>query len=445
MGSLGHETTPLQVAIVGTGIAGLTAAIALRQHPNINVVLYEKATELKEIGASITLGPNGLRTLERLGLQDCITDQVAYRGPNPISRIYRHWKTNEIIGEDFYENVSEPLHYTARFHRGHLQQALLKHIPRDTIHLKKKLVSVTVHPVDGVQMTFQDGTTATTDLLIGADGIASGVRKSFAPDFKLEWSGHTAFRGIFPASLVAPIAGVPLDSTHWWGPDTNFFATRLARDLFTVQGGIYADPNDPVAIAKFRDGGRWDREADVELLREKYVDWNPVVQNLANTCPDIRYYPNYFCGSSLPTWIFGLGRVTLIGDAAHAHGGAFATGGSLAIDDAYALYLAILEVYPVTETGRRLGREGVERALRLYESTRRPHAVRLLKVVHANNEMKTRKILAETRETDEELRARAKAGSGTTWLHEHDVVKAFEEVVRAERERGKGVSEVTAR
>lgn len=91
MGSLGIESNPLQVAIVGTGIAGLTAAVALRQHPHINVTLYEKATELKEIGASITLGPNGLRTLQKLGLEDCISDKVGYRGPNPISRFYRHW------------------------------------------------------------------------------------------------------------------------------------------------------------------------------------------------------------------------------------------------------------------------------------------------------------------------------------------------------------------
>jgi salicylate hydroxylase len=173
MGSLETPPSLLQLAIVGTGIAGLTLAIALRQHPSINVTLYEKATELKEIGASITLGPNGLRTLEKLGLQDCISDLVAYRGPNPISRMYRHWKTNELIGEDFYENVDEPLHYTARFHRGHLQQALLKHVPRDIIHLKKKLVAASVDPREGVTMQFQDGSTATADILVGADGIRS--------------------------------------------------------------------------------------------------------------------------------------------------------------------------------------------------------------------------------------------------------------------------------
>jgi salicylate hydroxylase len=107
----------------------------------------------------------------------------------------------------------------------------------------------------------------------------------------------------------------------------------------------------------------------------------------------------------------------------------------LAIDDAYALYLSILTYFPTTSTTAP-SPETIQQALQLYEDTRRPHAVRLLEVVHTNNEMKTKKIKAETQETDAELRARAKRGSGTTWLHEHDVERAFEEA-RARAGKGK--------
>jgi salicylate hydroxylase len=118
----------------------------------------------------------------------------------------------------------------------------------------------------------------------------------------------------------------------------------------------------------------------------------------------------------------------LIGDAAHAHGGAFATGGSLAIDDAYAFSLALGSVFPYTAT-KKPSPEEIHRALRLYEATRKPHAERLLKVVHAANKAKAAKFALGERETDEELRARATKGSNTSWLHEHDVVKAFEETL----------------
>jgi len=167
------ESELLRIAVVGAGIAGLTAAIALRQHPYINVEIYERATALKEIGASIALGPNGLRTLERLGLHNAISDDVAFRGPSNIPMIYRHWKTNEIVGIDEHENVTEHLHRTARYHRAHLQQALAENVPKDKIHLGKKLVGVEVGEKEGVTLKFGNGTFATADLVLGADGLHS--------------------------------------------------------------------------------------------------------------------------------------------------------------------------------------------------------------------------------------------------------------------------------
>ena len=185
------------------------------------------------------------------------------------------------------------------------------------------------------------------------------------------------------------------------------------------------DPKDP--NAQFNDK-YWDEEASVQLLRDGYKDWNPVVKALTEVTPDLRFHPNLSCSQSLPTWVFG-DSVTLIGDAAHAHGGAHATGGSIAIDDAYALYLSILSIFPL-DSSTKPARAEIGKALKLYEATRKPHADRLLKLVHAANTAKAEKIRTGKVESDEELRERARKGSNTTWLHEHDVIKTFEETLK---------------
>lgn len=83
------ETPKLQIAIVGAGIAGLAAAIALKHHPAVDVQIYERAAELREIGASIALGPNGMRTLDRLGVHNALDDSVAFRNKSRHPMIYR--------------------------------------------------------------------------------------------------------------------------------------------------------------------------------------------------------------------------------------------------------------------------------------------------------------------------------------------------------------------
>lgn len=79
----------LSVAIVGAGIAGLTAAIALQGKPGIDVRIYERTKELREVGATIALGPNGLRTLERLGINNALDDSIAFRNKSGHPMIYR--------------------------------------------------------------------------------------------------------------------------------------------------------------------------------------------------------------------------------------------------------------------------------------------------------------------------------------------------------------------
>lgn len=82
--------TQLKVVIIGGGVGGLTAAIALSQHPALDVSLYEQASSFREIGALIGLAPNGLRTLEKLGVEDVLTDDIGFRNPDPIPMIYKY-------------------------------------------------------------------------------------------------------------------------------------------------------------------------------------------------------------------------------------------------------------------------------------------------------------------------------------------------------------------
>jgi salicylate hydroxylase len=344
---------------------------------------------------------------------------------------------------DGFGAVEEHLHRTARYQRGHLHRALLSHVPEDIIHLGKKISSVNANAERGVELAFEDGTSAIADLLIGADGIRSvrasiislqtiakttkGVRACFVPNFPLKWSGWTAFRSVFSTSLIDAIPDLPADSTHWWGPETTFFSSPLGKNQYTIVGGIYVDPASLTSDSKLKSAS-WDQEADIKLLRDTYTDWNPVVKELTKVTPDIRFYPNLSCSSPLETWVFNE-RVVLIGDAAHAHGGAHATGGSLAIDDAYTLYVALLSVFPVNST-RKPGILELKRVLELYEEARKPHAERLLAMVHRANEVKLKRFREGRVETDEELRDRARKGTDTNWLHEHDVVKAFDQVLK---------------
>ncbi|KAE8376058.1 hypothetical protein BDV26DRAFT_282968 [Aspergillus bertholletiae] len=377
----------LKVIIAGAGIAGLSVAVALRRLPYAEVELFEQATELREIGASIAISPNGLRSLEKLGVLNALDDEVAFRGPSAVPMIYRHWKTNEVIHQDHFHDVTLRRHETARFHRGHLHAALLEHVPPESIHLGKTVVSADAS-YDKAALHFADGTSAQGDILIGADGIHS------------------------------------LTTLKQWGPNENFFASRLGKNQYTTVGNF----DLPVDTDGKTREVKWDDEENVEVLRQRYKDWNPVVKALVEATPYTRVYPNY-AGEPLSTWVLD-SRVTLVGDAAHTHGGAFAAGGSLAIDDAYALFLAFRHTFGLSRTQKPKTDE-VRDALVLYDETRLPHAERLLTIV-------LRGIGAQKTNTDSEetLVERVRNKPNTTWLSEHDVEKRFQSVVQGRSAAG---------
>lgn len=221
---------------------------------------------------------------------------------------------------------------------------------------------------------------------------------------------------------------MPDEATHYWGLKRDFFISKLGKGLFTIVGSYQSDPDSPDAPYKT---AKWNSEGDVNILKEYYKDWSPLIKGIIDTTPHVRIYPNT-SAHALDTWILGDGRVTLAGDAAHAHGGAFAAGGSLALDDAWAFSASLRHVFPDDATSLPT-QEDLGAALGLYERTRKAHTDRLMRVVQEGNESKVAR-LGRT-ETEEELRARAEGRGDTGWIHEHDVVAAF---ARAREEEGKG-------
>ncbi|KAF2104451.1 FAD/NAD(P)-binding domain-containing protein [Rhizodiscina lignyota] len=428
----------LSVAIIGAGVAGLAAAAGLNGHPDIEYQIYERATRLEEIGASIALGPNGLRTLERLGVDNALDDSIAFRNKSGFPMIYRHWKTNEITSVDSHHCDVEPRHSTARFYRADLQKALLAHVPSSRIHLKKAFASAVYNSAtDNLTISFEDGSTVTADILLGADGIRSAVRRYFVPHSEPKWTGWVAFRSVFDVKLLEGLEDAVLnEANHWWGPDRTLFASRLGNGLFTIVGGHYSDPDAPDAPYK---DATWNSDGDVNVLRDYYKDWHPVIRRMVNASPYTRQYPNT-AAPALDRWTYGHGRITLAGDAAHAHGGALAAGGSLAIDDAYAFVAALWHVFP-PGTGSHSSSD-VLRALLLYERTRKPHTDRVISTVHEGNKAIIARLRQKSTETEDQLRARIKSRSDPYWIHEHDVVASLTKAIAQELKENSPASKI---
>ncbi|KAH0275177.1 monooxygenase, partial [Aureobasidium melanogenum] len=412
-------TPTFRIAIIGAGITGLTTAIALRKLPNVDVQIYERATQLRELGQAIAINPNGLRTLEKLGLHKVLSDEVGYRCSSGIPQTLRHWKTNEIVGDEQHTEHVEEKHKMTRFYRPHLQETILDYLPREIIHLNKRVVDVKIQN-GGVGVKFEDATTIHADLVVGADGIRSAVRGFFVPDFELKWSGLIAYRSAFDVRLLDHVHDLPEDTTQWWSSRDGILGTKMGRGKYGIVAFHNADPSrDQHLLDKIH----WDETTNTTTLRDMFKDFHPVVKDNVGAAPHVRTYPNFY-GSFLDTYEFG-GRVVLVGDAAHSHGGALAANASLGIDDAYCLYLSLLN--RVTSDGRMtLGAEELQQSLRLYDAVRRPHCEKVLKVTHGMYAMTNERLWGGgEEETDEQLREKLRTRPYAEWIHEYDVETAF--------------------
>ena len=198
------------IAIVGAGMGGLAAAGTLAR-AGFDVRVYEQAARFARVGAGIQMMPNSMKVLRGLGLENALR-RVAFA---PRSHLNRTWDTGEVTNELPMPESLFGAPYLC-MHRATLHEALASAVPPGIIALGKKLVGLESSGTR-VTLAFADGTRATADAVVGADGVHSTVRELLFGRDDPQWKGRIAYRAVFPAALVGRDLGY--SRTKWWGTD----------------------------------------------------------------------------------------------------------------------------------------------------------------------------------------------------------------------------------
>jgi salicylate hydroxylase len=315
------------VAIVGGGVGGLTAYIALKRL-GIDATVFEQAPAFARVGADLNLTPNAVKALDGLGLGPAIRTTAA----RPTFRISRTWDTGEETSRIPMSDEAERKYGSPQLtiHRAEVMNALLVAVDPADLVFGKHLDKIVDHR-DANELVFVDGTTAEVDVVIGADGIHSAVRNSlFGPDNPV-YTGIVAYRAVVPSDRLPDLPN--LDAfTKWWGPDPSIqlvvFPLNRGNDIF-----VFAT----VAQEEWSEES-WTAPGDMSELREHYSGFHPEARALLDACDSV-LKSALRVRDPLPTWTSG--TVTLLGDAAHPMTPFMAQGAGMAIEDAVVLSRAL--------------------------------------------------------------------------------------------------------
>lgn len=346
------DGSTLRVAVAGAGIGGLAAAAALRR-AGFDPQVYEQAPVLSEVGAGLHLAPNGSRLLHRLGLAGRLRE-VAVRPQTLQVRLWDSGRTvaAQPMGAAWEAEFGAP-HYT--LHRADLHRILADQVPAGSVHLGLRCTGF-AEDADGVRIDFADGTSRRADVLVGADGVHSVVRRALAGDERPVFAGTAAVRGVVPAELVPDLSAEHM--YIWTGPDARVLAcpVRAGREMSFVA----VVPDTGTA------GDSWSRRADPADLAAAFADWDPAVRRLLAAATGAGHW-SLFDREPLARW--STARTTLLGDAAHPMLPHYGQGASQAFEDAVVLASCL--------AGRGEGPEGVAGALARYQELRLEHTSRV--------------------------------------------------------------------
>jgi salicylate hydroxylase len=312
----------MRILIVGAGIGGLTAALALRQ-AGFDAHVYEQARVLREVGAGVAISPNAVKVLRGLGL----TAALRTVGVVSDSMDSRDWQTGTLLGrvplaEAAVERWGAPFYH---LHRADLHDALRAALGDQHITLGARCVAVE-QPTSTVELRFADDGEATGDLLIGADGIHSVVRDHVAGPDRPIWSRQISWRGLAPA-MVGHELSLEVRHHSFWGPRTQFVCFYVSAGRLVNWVGNTQNDDDWHEES-------WSARGDREEVLRLFAGWHPQVRALIAETEQVFKWA-LFDRPPLDTWTRG--RVALLGDAAHPMLPYMAQGASQSIEDAFVL------------------------------------------------------------------------------------------------------------
>lgn len=300
------------VTIIGAGIGGLSLGIALKQK-GFKVKIYEAIEVFKPLGAGIILGCNAMQVYRTLGLMDALMEKG-----NPLFRLSvtdHHLQNLSSISLDYFVEKHKVGNYA--IHRADLHQVLLDQYEEGEVVLNKRIVGL--HVGDN-EIKFEDGGKDVYEVLVGADGIHSRVRKEiFSMEYKIRSAGQMCWRGVVDYRLPNEYKG---EFREAWGKANRFgFGQINGKQVYWF---ALIDSSEKAA---FYQGKNW---------RKHFASYDPLVKDLLEKTPDSAIYTDGIADlDQLKTWFEG--NVCLIGDAAHAMTPNMGQGAGQSIEDALAL------------------------------------------------------------------------------------------------------------
>jgi salicylate hydroxylase len=319
----------LRIAVIGAGIGGLAAACALRAR-GFEVLVFERATELGEVGAGLQLGPNAVKVLRALGLEEALL-KVGFEPLNIVS----------IAWDDARLRFRQPLKAIAMAsfgapyvsaHRADLHRILAETMAGEAIRLGARCTGVCSRGC-GATATFADGTEVEADAIIGADGINSSVRESLFGPQPARFTQQMAWRCIVPIdrvpTRVGPGGSVEIgrdEYVGWIGTDGHVICYPIRGGaLYNIFAGHVSD--DWVDES-------WVVPSSVDELLAGYRGWNEALLGMLG---EVEQCFKWGIRDRDPLARWSDGRVTLLGDAAHPMMPTLAAGAGIALEDAIAI------------------------------------------------------------------------------------------------------------